>query len=90
VIGKKAISVELFFARGCSKCAEAREALREAAQSTPRVEWKEIDIATNPNRAVDVGIVSTPALAIDGELIFKSMPTASDLRKAIQARFGKG
>ncbi len=89
-MGKKALSVEFFFAGGCSKCVEARDALRGAAQSTLRVEWKEIDIAKNPNRAVDVGVVSTPALAIDGELIFKSMPTAFDLRKAIRARFGKG
>ena len=86
----KRLSVELFFAGGCSKCAEAREALREAAQSTPGVDWKEIDIAKNPNRAVDLGVLSTPAIAIDGELIFKTLPTASDLRHAVRTRAGKG
>jgi predicted thioredoxin/glutaredoxin len=53
------------------------------------VEWKEVDIAKNPKRAVEVGVLSTPAVAIDGELIFKSMPTASDLLKAIRARVGR-
>jgi thioredoxin 1 len=81
----RAVRVEFFFAGGCSKCAKAREALREAAHS-PRVQWKEIDIAKDPNRAVDVGVVSTPAVAIDGELIFKTMPTAAELRSAIRAR----
>lgn len=84
----KAVSVEFFFAGGCSKCAEARDALRQAAQSTRRVEWKEIDIAKDPNRAVDVGVVSTPAVAIDGKLVFKTVPSASDLRDAIEAKLG--
>jgi thioredoxin 1 len=87
---KRSVSVEFFFAGGCSKTAEARDALREAAQSTRGAEWNEIDIAQNPNRAVDVGVVSTPAVAIDGELVFKAMPTASELRTAIEARSGKG
>lgn len=86
---EKTVKVELFFAAGCSKCAEAREALREAAHSAGPVEWQEVDIAKNPDRAVDVGVVATPAVAIDGKLVFKTMPTASDLRSAIRARAGK-
>ena len=86
----EAVRVEFFFAGGCSKCAEARDALREAAQSTARVQWKEIDIAREPNRAVDVGVVSTPAVAIDGELVFKTVPTALELQHAIQARLRSG
>lgn len=82
------VTVEFFFAGGCGKCAEVRAALREAARSAPGVEWKEIDIATDPNRAVDVGAVSTPAVAIDGELIFASVPTISELQDAIQVRLG--
>lgn len=81
----QAVRIEFFFAGGCSKCSEVREALREAARS-PDVEWREVDIAKDPNRAVDVGVISTPAVAIDGELIFKTMPTAAELRNAIRAR----
>lgn len=87
-MAKKTIAVEFLFAGGCSKCAEAREALRDAAQS-PGVEWKEIDIAKNPNRAVDLGVVSTPAVAIDGKLVFTAMPSAAELRQAIRTRAGK-
>lgn len=87
-MGKKVLTVEFFFAGGCSKCAEAREALREAAQAAAQVEWKEIDIGKNLNRAVDVGVVSTPAVAIEGDLVFKTVPTASELQSAIQARVG--
>lgn len=89
-MAKRVLTVEFFFAGGCSKCAEARDALREAAESTPQVEWSEIDIGKNPNRAVDAGVISTPAVAIDGSLVFKSAPTPSDLRAAIDARIRKG
>ena len=89
-MSRKQLSVELFFAAGCSKCAESRDALREAAQSSGQVEWKETDIAKKPNRAMDAGVVSTPAVAIDGELIFPTMPSPADLRKAIAARAEKG
>ena len=82
----KGLSVEFFFAPGCSRCAKAREALREVVTSTSRVEWKDVDIAKCPHRAVEVGVVSTPAVAIDGELIFETTPTAAELRNAIQAR----
>ena len=86
----KVLSVEFFFAAGCSKCAEARDALREAAQAAAPVRWKEVDIAKEPARAVDAGVASTPAVAIDGELIFETMPSARELRAALQARLPKG
>lgn len=88
-MGKKALSVEFFFAAGCSKCAAARDALREAALAAAPVQWTEIDIARNPDRAVDAGVVSTPAVAIDGELVFKTMPSARDLQAALEARLAK-
>lgn len=89
-MGKSALTVEFFFAGGCSKCAGARDALREAAQRTARVAWKEVDVGKNPNRAVAVGVVSTPAVAINGDLVFKTTPTAAELLNAIQARATKG
>lgn len=83
------VSIEFFFAGGCSACAQARQALRETAESTGHVTWEEIDIAKNPNRAVDVGVMSTPAIAIDGSLVFKIAPTPAELRNAIETRIGK-
>ncbi len=81
--------MEFFFAGGCDRCAAAREALRSTAQATANVEWKEIDIGKSPDRAVDAGVVSTPAVAIDGALVFKTAPTAADLRAAILAKLAR-
>lgn len=80
----KRLSVELLFAGGCARCAEARDALRQAAQSTPGVDWKEIDVAKEPARAAGLGVVSTPAVAIGGELVFTTLPSAAELREAVR------
>ena len=87
---KKAVSLEFFFAGGCSHCVQAREVLRDAAFSTAQVQWTEIDIGKNPHRAVDMGVVATPAVAIDGKLVFKSAPTVPELREAIKSRIATG
>lgn len=85
----RTVNVEFFFSGGCSNCAEARGALRAAAESVPNVEWREVDIGKNPRRAVDAGVVSTPAVAIDGELVFRTSPAPTELRAAIEARLRK-
>jgi len=87
-VGK--ISVEFFFAGGCDQCAAAREALRAAALASADVEWEEVDIGRNPNRAVDAGVVSTPAVAIDGDLVFRTAPSAAELANALRARAREG
>ena len=84
------MKVEYFFAAGCSRCAAAREELRLAAESFPGVRWSEVDVAKEPARAVDVGVVATPALVIDGELAFGSAPSPAQLRAAIGKRVGGG
>lgn len=84
--GARTAKVEFFFAGGCSHCARARDAVREAAQSTPNVEWRETDVGKDPLRAADAGVVGTPAVTIDGNLVFASAPTAAELRNAIETR----
>lgn len=85
-----AVKIEFFFASGCRNCDASRAALRGSAGSVPGVQWSEVDIAKNPNRVVDVGVLSTPAIAIDGELVFKTAPSASELAGAIRKRMQRG
>ena len=64
--------------------------MRDAAVSAAQVQWNEIDIGKNPQRAVDAGVMSTPAVAIDGKLVFKSVPSVPELQEAIKSRIGTG
>lgn len=86
---EKAVTVEFFHAGGCIYCVTAREALRDAALQSSQVEWIEIDIGKDPQRAVDMGVLTTPAIAIDGTLMRESAPTARQLQSAICARIAK-
>jgi heavy metal translocating P-type ATPase len=82
------IRIEVFTAPGCSRCAQARTTLRAVAEAlgTERVSWREVDVVAETDRAVEVGVFSTPALAIDGELLFPSLPRADRLREALEER----
>ncbi|HEN47038.1 MAG TPA: thioredoxin family protein [Mizugakiibacter sp.] len=38
--------------------------------------------------AVELGVLSTPAIAIDGELVFSGLPSVRKLRAALENRPG--
>lgn len=81
------MKVELFHAPGCEKCAATRTVLREAAQRTvPGVEWREVDVTQEIDYAVELGVLSTPALAIDRELVFAALPSTAELVTALLSR----
>lgn len=79
--------VELFFTEGCRKCAAARDELKAAAEcSVPGVSWREVNVLKELDYAVELGVLTLPALAIDKEVVFASLPTPAQLAKALQQR----
>ncbi len=49
--------------------------LRAAANEVvPGVIWRELNALDELDYAVEVGVVSLPAIAIDGQLVFSSLP----------------
>lgn len=88
-MAKPKVKVEYIHAAGCSRCAEARQTLKDAAQSVGDIEWEEVDVATQPVRAVDLGIVATPAVLINGKLEFSSAPTTAQLIAALKSHLDR-
>lgn len=85
------MKVELFYSPGCSRCAAAREDLKATAERTiTGIEWRELNILEDLNYAVELGVLTLPALAVDGELLFSSLPTAHQLRNALIRRSTRG
>ena len=82
------IQVEVFTAPGCGKCGRAKDVLKSVADawSDAIVEWREVNILEELDYAVQLGVLSTPAIAIDGELVFVSLPSEKKLRQALQQR----
>jgi predicted DsbA family dithiol-disulfide isomerase len=84
----RVITVEVFTSPGCAKCGEAKRRLRRAAAEAggDRVRWREVSVLDELERAVALGVLSAPAIAIDGELAFATLPSPRALRRALEAR----
>ncbi len=82
------VKIEVFSSPGCSKCGHAKEVLRKLAEErgADQVEWREVNILEDMDRAVALGVMSTPAIAFDGELVFSGLPSAKKLRQELEKR----
>jgi len=80
------INIEVFSAPGCGKCGRAKDVLRQIVGTWPDdvVVWREVNILDELDYAVEIGVLSTPAIAIDGKLIFTGLPSEKKLRQAIE------
>ncbi len=84
----KPIKVEVFSSPGCSRCGRVFDLLQTITQElgAERVEWREVNVLDELDYAVELGVLSMPAIAIDGELVFRSHPPASKLRETLETR----
>jgi len=76
------VKVEVFSSPGCSKCGQAKEVLRKLADEIGggRIEWREVNVLEELDYAVNLGVLSTPAIVINGKLIFTGLPSVRKLR----------
>jgi thioredoxin 1 len=85
------MKVELFHTIGCKSCADAREALKAAAQgAVPAVVWRDVDVTRELDYAVEIGVLALPAIAVDGRLAFSTLPTPEQLAAELQRRAQRG
>ena len=81
------MKVEVFQAIACKSCADSREALRAVAENAvPGLVWRDVDVTEELDYAAAVGVLGIPALAVDGELVFSSLPTPAQLVAELQRR----
>jgi len=72
---------------GCRKCMELEKRVREAVSKLGI--QAEIDHIYDVNRMMELGIVSTPALMMDGKVILSGMlPTVDYLISIIRSKAG--
>ncbi len=84
----KAVQVEVFSSPGCNRCGQVFNLLETISGElgAERIAWREVNVLEELDYAVDLGVLSMPAIAIDGELVFKSHPSAGKLREALETR----
>jgi len=84
----KPINVEVFSSPGCSRCGQVFDLLQTITQElgAEHIAWREVNVLDELDYAVELGVLSMPAIAIDGELVFSSHPSAKNLRKVLEER----
>jgi len=82
--------VEVFTAPGCGKCGKAKDVLENTVNKMSKdIEWREVDILKEMDYAVELGVLATPAIAINGELVFTALPSQKQLQQALQDRIAE-
>lgn len=70
------------YGSGCAKCAQLTAHAEEAA-SAKGLQY-EIEKVTDTNAIIDAGIMRTPALAIDGEIVIEGkVASPEDIQKLL-------
>ncbi len=82
------IRIEIFTSPGCSNCRRAKDELRKLSQEigADAIHCREVNILDEMDYAVNLGVLSTPAIAIDGELVFSGLPSRKKLRAELESR----
>jgi len=85
------IKVEVFSAPGCTRCGQAKDILRKVAEEIGggRLTWREVSVVEELDYAVKLGVLSTPAIAVNGKLVFTALPSAKKLRQTLEAEIRK-
>ena len=84
------VYVEDFMSPGCVGCPVVKEMLKSLSEElSGEITVEEIDITVDTTRAAQYGVMSVPAIAINGELKFMGVPKKEELKKALQEELNK-
>ena len=84
------VYVEDFMSPGCVGCPAVKEMLKnlsEKLNGEVEITVEEVDITVDTTRAAQYGIMSVPAIAINGVLKFMGVPKKEELEKALMEEF---
>lgn len=82
------VRIEVIAAPGCGKCAAAQDELRAIAFAMlgeANVAWREVNVLEEIEYAVSLGVLGMPAIAVNGELRFSSLPAPDQFRRLLAA-----
>ena len=82
------IKIEAFYTPGCDKCAQAKERLKTIVEEIgkDRITWRDVNVLEEIDYAVELGVLSPPAIAIDGALVFHALPSAERFSRELLKR----
>lgn len=80
------VTVELIYVPPCACCARECERLRQTAQALlgDALLWRDLSVIEHFDYAASLGVLTLPAVAINGRVVFSSLPTPQQLRGALE------
>ncbi len=78
--------VELYYSDTCSDCHHLRTLLMENLPKTMKLKEINISYPEGRRRASELNIMSVPAIAIDGEVVFVGRTSKEQLLREIRSR----
>ena len=85
------LTIELISASVCNRCTSAKSRLVALIlkMDDNRIQYREIDVLEQLDYAVSLGVLSTPSIAINGELVFSSMPSLKRFEEELNKRLDR-
>lgn len=82
------IRIDVFYTPGCTRCAREKETLKAIVDEIGggRVTWRDVNVLEEIDYAVELGVLSPPAIAIDGTLVFPALPSAGRFARELSKR----
>lgn len=82
------IRIDVFYTPGCTKCAREKETLKTIVDKIGggRITWRDVNVLEEIDYAVELGVLSLPAIAIDGTLVFPALPSAERFARELSKR----
>lgn len=81
------ITVEVFVTHACPHCSSAEALVADvvAALGKERFDVRIVDVVEELDRAVAIGVLRAPAIAIDGAVQLTGLPAAEVLRRTLRS-----
>ena len=77
--------LEVFITPGCERCPHARVLARQVAEESG-LSYAETDFLAHPERFLELGVEMTPTFVVDGQVIFRGLPTKTVLSQLVRSR----
>lgn len=76
--------VQVLMTPSCAGCPQAERIVSEVVDEFDGADWEEIDISDDPSQGTQYGIMSVPAVVVDGELFATGVPDRDELRERVR------
>ena len=83
------IEIIILTAPGCTTCDQAKGVVQKIVEQSGKeysgLSYRTVDVVASPEIGARYGVLSTPSIIINDELVFRGVPKEEVLRKKLQS-----